>query len=351
VAPAEKLRQEMRYLQSRETLRTRQDVEEMIFVQSLTGRAHEGHGGFAGRRYVDTAEDDVATALRLDPWSVRADRQALLDSIRAYARRAMAGKADSYLVDEEGEPLLGIGFFRFMPVTAHDVLRGLYLGGLRDTPEARIAAEMRYGVTIGTGKMFFVDTNVMRRLGLNGDRLAHEDHEDEIEAFREKGLIVDTPPAPDNAVNYMYIRFHRGAGASDDAAIVVGSLKWGSSVSAGVFLADAMDTLEKYVPLDRYSDQDADLAREIERDYARLDVGPEDVSALAFLGRAGDGKDALPDCSLRHMLRVDRTVDQCVIESHLLAAMARPHAPMALGHERFPSEEFYRIVEQRVREL
>jgi hypothetical protein len=351
VAPAELLRQELRYLQSRETLRTRIDVEEMIFVQSLTGRAHEGHGGFRGRRYVDTAEDDVAAALRLDPWSVRQDRQELLDSIVAYARRATAGEAPEYLLDEAGEPLLGICFFRFMPVNPHEVLRGLYLGGLRDTPEARVEAEECYGVAIGTGKLYFVDTNVMRRMGLNGERLAHEDHEDRLDDYRSAGLIVDEPPRPDNPISYMYIRYHRGTGASDDAAIVAGTLKWGGSTSAGVFLADAMDTLEKYVPLDRYRDQDAELARAIERDYTRLDVGWDDVCALAYLGRGGEGREELPDSSLRHMLRVDRSLDQCAIESHLLAAAGRPVAPMALGHERFPSDVFYRAVEHRVSSL
>jgi hypothetical protein len=351
VAPAERLRQELRYLQSRETLRTRIDVEEMIFIQSLTGRAHEGHGGFRGRRYVDTAEDDVAAALRLDPWAVRQDRQELLDSIGAYARRAMAGEAPEYLLDEDGEPLLGMGFFRFMPVIPHDVLRGLYLGGLRDTPEARIDAEKRYGVTIGTGKMFFVNTEVMRRMDLHGDRLANEDHEAQIDAYRDAGLIVETPPAPDNPISFMYVRYHRGPGASDDAAIVAGGLKWGGSVSAGIFLADAIDTLEKYVPLDRYGDQDADLGRVIEREYPKLDVGWDDVCALAFLGRGGEGPEDLPDSSLRHMLRVDRNLDQCAIESHLLAAAGREVAPMPLGHERCPSDRFYREVERRVNAL
>src|SRR5207245_356593 len=116
-------------LQSRETLRTRIDVEEMIFIQSLTGRAHEGHGGFRGHRYVDTMEDDVAAALRVDPLAARQDRQGLLDSIGRYAQRAIAGDAPGYLLDEDGEPLIGIGFFRFMPVEPRDILRGLYLGG------------------------------------------------------------------------------------------------------------------------------------------------------------------------------------------------------------------------------
>src|SRR5437868_13064031 len=102
VAPAEMIRDEMRYLERRETLRTRMDIEEMIFIQSIVGRAHEGHGGFHGHRFVDTSEDDVATALRLDPWAVRQDRQRILDSIGAYARRAIEGKAPGYLLDEEG---------------------------------------------------------------------------------------------------------------------------------------------------------------------------------------------------------------------------------------------------------
>jgi hypothetical protein len=345
------LRQELRYLQSRETLRTRMDVEEMIFVQSLVGRAHEGHGGFRGRRYPDTAEDDVAAALRLEPDAVRADRQALLDSIRAYARRAIAGEAPAALLDEDGEPLLGIGTFRFMAVDPHDVLRGLYLGGLRDTPEARLETEKRFDVTIGTGKQYFVNTDTMRRMDLNGERLARQDHGPRIDEYRERGLIVDEPPRPDNAVSYMYVRHHRGPGASDDAAIVAGSLKWGGSVSAGIFLADAMDTLEKYVPIDCYSDQDAELARAIEREYAGLDVGWEDVCALTFIARGGERGGDLPDSSLRHMLRVDRATDQCAIESHLLAAAGQPRAPTALGHERFPSDEFYQEVERRVESL
>ena len=68
IAPAPLLLQEWKYLQSREVLRTTWDVEEMIFLQSLASRAHEGHGSFHGRRFVDTAEDDVAQPVRLAMW-------------------------------------------------------------------------------------------------------------------------------------------------------------------------------------------------------------------------------------------------------------------------------------------
>src|SRR5439155_14790292 len=144
-------------------------------------------------------------------------------------------------------------------------------------------------------------------------------HGQEIERYRREGLIVDRPPTADSSISYQYIRFHAGPGASDDAAIVAGSLLFGGSVSAGVFLADAIDTIEKYVPADRYGDQDWELAKEIQRDYPGLGLTMDDVYALTHVARgAEDG--SVPNSSLRHMLRVDRKVDQCAIEAHLLAA-------------------------------
>jgi hypothetical protein len=358
IAPAPLLLQEWRYLQSREVLRTTWHVEELIFLASLASRAQEGHGAFHGRRFVDTAERDVARALHLDPDGVRQERQQLIDDIVAYARRAMRGEAPATsrfepgtrLLDEKEEPLLGIGFFRHMPVAPRDVLRGLYLGGLRDRPETRLETERRYGGAIGAGGMFYVDREVMRRMGLNGERLAHGSHEREIEQYRQAGLIVEQPPAPDNDVLYQYIRFHEGPGASDDAAILAGSLLFGGSVSAGVFLADAIDTLEKYVPQARYGDQDWELAKEIEREYRNLDLTMDDVYALTSVAR-GSEDGSVPDSSLRHLLRVDRKVDQCALEAHLLAAAGEPYAPLSLGHRKVPSNQFYAEIKRRVTEI
>src|SRR5207249_3977977 len=157
--------------------------------------------------------------------------------------------------------------------------RGLHLAGLRDRPETRVATEQRYGGRIGAGGMFYVNREVMRRLGLNGERLAHGSHERQIDRYREEGLIVAQPPAEDNSVTYQYIRFHEGPGASDDAAIVAGSLRFGGSVSAGIFLADAIDTLEKYVPPEGVGDQDWDLGKEIEGGHAEASARIDEVEA------------------------------------------------------------------------
>jgi hypothetical protein len=343
VAPAELVRHELRILQGREILRTTLAVEEAIFIQSLVGRAHEGHGIF-GRPYVDTAEDNIAASLRLDPVVVRAERQDLIDDVAQFADRVIGGERPSHLVNEHGAPLLGFSCFRTLPVEPRGVLGGLYLGGMRDTQETRLEAERRFGVNIGTGKHYFVDTGVMRQMGLDGAQLAHGEHAGEIERFRRDGLIVEESPSHDNPVNYMYIRHHRGPGASDDAAIAVAGKRYGLSVAAGVFLADAIDTLEKYVPQDRYSDQDADLARAVRDRFSELPFGPEDALALTYLAIGGE---RVPDSSLRHLLRVDRVVDQCAIEGHLLYAAGLPYSDIGLAHEKIPASAFYREMDRR----
>ena len=101
------------------------------------------------------------------------------------------------------------------------------------------------------------------------------------------------------------------------------------------------------MPADRYGDQDWELAKEIQRDYPGLGLTMDDVYALTHIARgAEDG--SVPDSSLRHMLRVDRKVDQCAIEAHLLAAAGEPHAPLSLGHDKVPSAAFYAEVQRRV---
>jgi hypothetical protein len=348
IAPAAQLRQELRVLQGREVLRTTLDVEEAIFIQSLTGRAHEGHGIFAGRRYPDTTEDDVALALRLDPERVRADRQALIDDVARFVDDVIGGAAPRYLVNHDGEPLFGFSPFRTLPVEAANVLGGLFLGGMRDTQELRLEAEQRFGILIGAGKHYFVNTEVMARMGLDGDRLAHGEHADKIDDYRRAGLIVEERPRHDNPVSYMYIRHHRGPGASDDAAIAIAGRRWGLSVGIGVFLADAIDTIEKYVPPDRYADQDADLARMIQGRFPALGFTHEDALEITVLSLGGDG---VPDSSLRHLLRVDRAVDQAAIEAHLLYAAGLPYAKMGLAHEKIGTRTFYAEMDRRLSEL
>jgi hypothetical protein len=342
------IRKDFQYLDARETLRTTWANEELILIQSVIGHAHEGHGLFRGRQFPNTTLDDIVRALRLDPAAIRAERQALIDGIAGYVNRILGGDPPPALLDEDGEPLLGMSTLRYLRVPPEDVLRGIYLGGLRDDSDVRLKVERERGIKIGGGRCYVVDMRRMVELGLNGDELAHGEWADEIERFEREGLIVESSRANDPNIAYQYIRDRRGPGASDDAAIVAAGLLWGLGVAVGVFFADAIDTLEKYVPI--YSDQDEELALHIERNMPALGFGEEEVKLLTYLAAMPEDSDEeVPDSSLRHLLSIDRHVDLCAIEAHFLTIEDIPTPSIGLAHERTPSHRFYAYIRERVR--
>ena len=256
----------------------------------------------------------------------------------------MNGDDVKYACNADDEPLLRCGAFRQLELDPHGALVGLYLGGLRDDAEIRALAGRRYGIEIGYGKCYLVDQQVLRQLGMDGYDLARKAHEDEIETFEKAGLFAHNG---DPNVAYMYVRYQVGPGASDDAAVLVAGKLYGLSAGVGCFLADAVDTLEKYVP--EYSDQDSDISEYIERNYLKLGVTREDAADLAYLAsipREMEGH--LPDSSLRHMLEIDRKHDQSTIESHFAYLAGRPFSEMELDRGECTNTELYQYVERKI---
>ena len=359
LAPAELIRQDFRELDQTVTLRTSQLVEDLILMQSVEGHAHEGHGAFRGRRFVNMTMDDTVEALGRDPRVITAQRQALIDEVVEWAELAMTprnlgegGRPGEFLVTEEGDSFFDISTLRYIHVNPEDVLRGLYLGGLRDDSEVRLAAEQKYGIKIGGGRCYLVNVEVMEEMGLHGEKLAHGEFAARIEEFRARGLIVDQylSPADREKCRYLYIRHRLGGGASDDAAICAGGKVHSRDVALGVFLADAIDTFEKYVP--DYADQDDDLARRIEKEFPNLNLGPREVEQMVWLSAVPEGgEQEVPDSSLRYLLAVDRSCDQTALESHLAYVKGRPYAEMELAFEHIPNRDFYEYFDKRLTEF
>lgn len=349
VAPHHLIRQDFHQLVSSIRLRTSQVVEDLILMQSVEGHAHEGHGAFHGQRYVNTTMEDIVESLGRNPATVASQRQALIDETVDWAKAAMEGSEQKSLVDEEGNCLLDMGMFRQVEVNPADVLKGLHLGGLRDDLEVRLEVEQRYGIQIGGGRCYLVDVQVMEEMGLDAERLAHGEHADQIEDFRRRGLITDRQPEPgdEDRIRYIYIRHRQGGGASDDAAIVAGGKLYNTSVALGIFLADAIDTLEKYVT--RYSDQDYELAHLIEDRRPDLAADRDEVHRLTYLCAVpAEQKDKVPDSSLRHLLAIDRRTDQTALESHLAYIEGRRYTRMRLAMEQVDNRKFYRWFEERL---
>ena len=347
VAPYEMIARDFQDLDAAVTLRTTWDVERLILMQSVQGHAHEGHCTFAGHRYANTTIDDISRAFRLNPVAVRKERQRLIDEVEAYVDRVIGGEEAPPLANENGAPLLGSSMFHNLHVAGKNVLRGLYLGGLRDDAEVRFEMEQRYGITIGGGKCYLVNTRVMDDIGMNGEILAHGAHEDMIEYYRDTGLVVGDEGPDKGELEYMYVRFRRGLGASDDTAIIATGMLHGLGAAVGAFLADAIDTLEKHVPV--FSDQDNKLARKIKAEYPALDLAESDVRHLTFLSAIAEkNKINVPDCSLRHLMGIDRQHDLTAIESHLLFVQGKRFATMQIGHESVSNKDLYDYVQKRV---
>lgn len=343
VAPTHMLREDFAALDAKTLLRCSYDVEQLLLMQSVEGHAHAGHGLFYGRKYANTTIDDVARSLRMDPALVKAERQELIDEIMDFAERVIEGENVTTVTNAYGEPLLRCGALRQLDIEPRGVLQGLYIGGLRDDADIRNLANQRYGVEMGYGECKLVDQRVLRNLGMDGFDLSQQGHEHEIDMFERAGLFGEDG---DPNVAYMYVRLKEGPGASDDAAIVMAGKMLGFSAAVGCFLADAVDTLEKYVP--KYSDQDSDISGYIQDNYQDLGVTRDhgvDLAYLCAIPRELRGK--LPDCSLRHFLQIDRKHDQCALESHLAYLAGKPFAPMELDHGECSNLDFYAYIEER----
>lgn len=346
VAPDALIQTDFAELDSRVTLRTSWSNERNILIQSIAGHAHEGHGAFRGARYPNTTMDDITAALRLAPDAVRLERQRLMDGVTEYVHRVLNGEEFALLTDDDGVPLFGMGTLLFLPpVSGVDVLRGLYLGALRDDADVRVAAEQKYGVIIGGGKSYLVNLAAMETAGQNADRLAHENHDPEaIRQLRDSGVIVADNGADSDETSYLYVRHRRGCGTSDDACIVLTGMVHGWGAGVGAFLADALDTIEKYVPV--FGGSDHALAETIAEKLPDLNLSPTDAGEIAYLSADETGR--VPDSSLRHLLAVDRRYDQCAAEAHLAYLMGRPFAPLGLSHRHTPVAEFYAYCESRL---
>ncbi len=353
IAPPELIREDFKHLKRQEHLDTTSDIEELLFVQSIEGRAHNGAGGFRKYRYVNTTIDDIVEAVGMEPDVVKKKRQALIDDIVGFARDIINGKVRNNLVNGHGIPFLGIPHFKNRTVVPGDILKGMYLGGLRDDSFIRQEAEKRYNVRIGYGKCYLVNTTVMDQMGLDGELLAHQEHKDKLHLYKDKGLIIDEADGhkfKKGEIRYLYIRHKIGPGQSDDAALVVGGLLYTEDVALGIFLSDAIDTLEKYSTI--FRDQDDELADYIGKNYIELNTSMDEVHQMAYLAAIPEEEENnIPDSSLRYFLAIDEETGQTALSSHLNFLEGKPFYPIAISYNRILTSVFYRYIKDKVSSL
>jgi hypothetical protein len=343
------IRQDFEQLSKATELDVAQEAEDVLLMQSIEGHAHNGGGMFHKRRFVNLSISDIVSALQLDPEQVKRFRQILIDEIREYVDLTIKGKGPVKLLNGEGLPFLRAGRLKSLIVNPASILKGLCLGGLRDDSEIRRAVEREYNIKIGGGRCHFVDLRIMKHLNLDGEKLAHEAHAHLIEEYQEAGLIVSPERCASREsepVRYFYIRDRLGPGQSDDAAIVSAGLLFDRDVALGVFLADAIDTLEKFAPAS--TDQDNELARHIESRYKELDASTDDVHRLIYLSTIPEKKvDLVPDSSLRYLLSIDKKTKQTLLDCYLAFIARKPLMPMGMWKTKTTTTEFFSYLNHR----
>src|SRR3990167_480128 len=112
IAPRDLIVADYEVLKSYEHLDTTPEIQDLLFIQSLEGRAHNGAGVFNKRTYVNTAIDDVVRALDRDPEKIKSSRQSIIDDIIEFATATMSGEKKDKLLNSKGDPILGIRLFQ-----------------------------------------------------------------------------------------------------------------------------------------------------------------------------------------------------------------------------------------------
>lgn len=350
VAPRELILKDFNNLKSQERLFTSDEIEDLILMQSLEGRAHNGSGAFGKMYYVNTSMDDIVVALGLKPQRVRELRQQLIDEVVEYVKDALNGKGKEKLLNKNSKPLLGIPLFKDRIVNPKDILKGLYFGGLRDDHSIRKKTEDLYKINIGYGKCFLVDIEKMNEMGLDAEILAHQPNMDKIEYYKTSGLIIkdeDLAAADSYRYRYFYIRYKVGPGQSDDAAIIFSGLIYNTDVALGVFLSDAIDTLEKYSLC--FKDQDDELSYYIKEHDASLAASLDEAYEIAYLAAIPEGREEnIPDSSLRYLLTIEPESHISTLENHLNFIEKKLYFPIVISYKKIHATGFYDYIRDRM---
>ncbi|MCK4330552.1 hypothetical protein KAX02_12005 [candidate division WOR-3 bacterium] len=351
IAPKDLIWKDFQRLRKKKDLFTKSIVEDLLFIQTIEGHSHNGDGAFKGRKFVDTTINDIVHALRREEFIIRSERQMLIDEIYEYAERVIDGENLPRLLNKHNEPLMRCPLFLQWEVNPEDVLRGLYLGGLMDDFSMRMRVNKKFKTNMGGGKPYLIDLKVMEKMNLNGEVLAHGNHENKIAEYIEEGLILRDSKNVDflrhPSIRFQYIRHKRGLGVSDDAAVIVSGLLYSMSVGLGAYLADAIDTLDKYSL--KFIEQDDTLACTIETNFPDLNITEEEVLSFIYLiAIPEEMQKKIPDSSQRYFLQIDRKTDITTLESHYRFVMGLPYPRFTISYDRVLNEDFYEYVKERL---
>lgn len=361
-APAHLIRRDYEAMFERYSLRTSCEAEKLIFMQSIVGHAHEGHSifGITDAKYPNTTMDDIVIALKQNPKKVKEKRQKIVNDILYFVDKAIDGKLE-YLINEDGESLLGMEMFANMKIKDNKTfLIGAYLASVMDNYywRRKVADPENYGLEIGGGKCCAINMRKMILHGEDFDTLAQEEHDEKkLKYLRNLGIIPKKKRIKSTKVwQNGYVRIKKGKGVSDDAAMLMSGLLYPGedpcSAALGVYVVDLIDTLDKYLPYIDEGGVDETVGPRVENSK-RISLTENEIIKAVYLFAVVPRKN-MPDCSQRYFLEIDQDADQTALESHIKYLQSKPYTEMKVGSRsstRILNTTLYNRIEERLREL
>ncbi|MDI6738215.1 MAG: hypothetical protein QME12_06930 [Nanoarchaeota archaeon] len=308
-------------------LGTNQDIAELLFMQTVEGHAHEGHGAFRKKkRFSEITVEDVVYVLGYDTEEIKQERQELIDEMKDFACRLIRGEEVKNYANKNRQPLFGAEFLEDMEINdSAAVLKGIYLGSKMDRYTGwRQKAEEIYCLSIGGGECIGVNRKLARQRGITFKSIAKMPHTDEeIKEMIQEGILCSDVESSPEIVS-SYVRKAKGKGTSDDLAVLLAGREFGFDAAIGLWLTDAIDTWDKYVPFIFKSGQDEQLGEKIEKSQEKIrqhikgfklpsdDEVHKFISVIAEVNYTG-----MISSSQRYFLQIDPNSGMSAIESHM----------------------------------
>jgi len=376
-------------------LKTDETNKKLLLMQTIQGHANMADGKF--RTHEDKAEcikypnatiDDVAILLNKDKRlkmshaEVKRKRMENIMEIKELMINIIKGERIEKLQNSKREPLLRLPFLKSIEIkNPINIITGFYLGSIMDNYVnwRKQIERSPYNLKMGGGECVAVD---MRKLnqetldkvlkddeflamdfaakftdGLNLGTLAHEEWEGHIDVLYDNGIVLDKDEVRTTKdIRSAYVRHKKGKGVSDNAAVVMAGLLYGQKdpqdgieTALGVFLADAVDTFDKYLPSIHKHGLDELIGCEIKKS-GKLNLTKKEKLNFIFLS-AIHPKRKMPDCSQRYFLQIDEENDDTAIENHLTYLKGDSPKSMVFGHKAafvgVKSEDFYETIEEQ----
>jgi len=254
------------------------DSKELLIIQSIEGHVREGHCAISISHPNFTIEDTVL-ALNKDPDVIKSRRQREIDEFFTFMDRVINGETKKYET-KEGRPLFGYKIFeKYSDINDTSAMFvGLYLGGLMDDPDVRRECEKAYRMQLRQGLCCLVNIKNLEKERLSLRDLANFCFmPEEVGRLESLGIIHRRGGPIGGDYTFGYVQLSHGVGTSDDLAILTAGVLYGLDAALGVFLADAVDTWDKYVPYVYGSGQDSQIPSFIEQkeEYIRKNVNPD----------------------------------------------------------------------------